>query len=46
MLQVAVRHLGKELDIKSDYEDVKGILAGFEIPTRPFEAEQEEIESR
>ena len=37
MLQVVVKHLGKEIDIKGDYEDVKGILAEFEFLTRPAE---------
>ena len=38
MLQVVVKLLGKEIDIKGDYEDVKGILAEFEFSTRPAES--------
>ena len=37
MLQVVVRHLGKVIDIKGGYEDVKGILAEFEFSARPSE---------
>ena len=33
-----VKLLGKEIDIKGDYEDVKGILAEFEFSTRPAES--------
>ena len=38
MLQVVVRHLDKVIDIKGDYEDVKGILAELEFSTRPAES--------
>ena len=37
MLQVVVKLLGKEIDIKGGYEDVKGILAELEFSTRPAE---------
>ena len=35
---MVVRHLGKVIDIKGDYEDVKGILAEFEFSARPSES--------
>ena len=38
MLQVVVKLLGKEIDIKGGYEDVKGILAEFEFSSRPSES--------
>ena len=35
---MVVRHLGKVIDIKGGYEDVKGILAELEFSARPFES--------
>ena len=38
MLQVVVKLLGKEIDMKGSFEDVKGILAELEFSTRPAES--------
>ena len=35
---MVVKLLGKEIDIKGDYEDVKGILAEFDFSARPSES--------
>ena len=43
---MVVKLLGKEIDIKGGYEDVKGILAELEFSTDQREAEQEEFKFR